>query len=66
MLISELVDMYQNECNHTPASVNDLLDYYQRKYINDEIDITYYREIYMFLSRQGAISAHEKVSYAAH
>jgi hypothetical protein len=62
MLISELVHTYQDECNHTPASVNDLLDYYQKKYINDEIDITYYREIYLFLQKQGAVSSHEYVS----
>lgn len=62
MLISELVHTYQSERNHTPASVNDLLDYYQRKYINEDIDVIYYREIYMFLSKQGAISAHEYVS----
>ena len=62
MVISELVDAYQNECNQTPDSVNDLLDYYQKKYIKDEIDVNYYREIYMFLSKQGAFSAHENVS----
>lgn len=62
MLVSELVHTYQNERNHTPASMNELLDYYQQKYINDEIDINYYREIYIFLSKQGAISSHEYVS----
>ncbi|MFA1818975.1 YppF family protein [Virgibacillus oceani] len=62
MQISELVHTYQNDCNHTPDSVNDLLDYYQKKYIIGDIDVIYYREIYMFLSKQGAISAHENVS----
>jgi vacuolar-type H+-ATPase subunit C/Vma6 len=62
MLMSELADEYRHECKCTPASVNDLLDYYQRKYINGDIDIIYYREIYMFLSKQGAFSSHEYVS----
>lgn len=62
MLVSELIHTYQNERNHTPASMNELLDYFQWKYINGEIDINDYREIYMFLSKQGAFSSHEYVS----
>lgn len=41
------------------ASVNDLLDYYQKQYITGGIDIKDYRQIYSRLHKQGAVSAHE-------
>ncbi|SHG22511.1 YppF family protein [Ornithinibacillus halophilus] len=61
MLIQKLVTEYQRERNQEPNTLNDLLDYYQKKYITGEIDVKDYREIYDFLHQQGATSAHEYV-----
>ncbi|GAA0447493.1 MAG: YppF family protein [Bacillota bacterium] len=59
MYIDQLIQMYQHERNQSPNSMNDILDYYQKKYVTGEIDIVMYREIYSFLKIQGASSAHE-------
>ncbi|RDW18250.1 hypothetical protein CWR48_11740 [Oceanobacillus arenosus] len=59
MLIHELVHAFASERNYTPDSVNQLLDFYQHKYILEEIDIKNYRRIFDCLHKQGAISAHE-------
>ncbi|KKE78020.1 YppF family protein [Oceanobacillus caeni] len=57
MHIFDLVDRYMSVRNHMPDSVNDLLDFYQHKYIMGEIDIKDYRHIFAYLHKQGAISA---------
>ncbi|APC47484.1 YppF family protein [Virgibacillus halodenitrificans] len=59
MLINELITAYKEEKDRLPTSMNDLLDYYQQKYITGEIDIAYYRETYYFLFKKGAVSAYE-------
>ena len=61
MLINELILNYETDRKEAPKTLNDILDYYQNKYISGEIDIKVYREIYNFLHQQGAISAHEYV-----
>ncbi|MFC3040642.1 YppF family protein [Virgibacillus xinjiangensis] len=62
MRITELLDAYELEKNHAPETFDDLLDYYQQKYISGEIDISKYRRIYSRLNAEGAVSAHERVS----
>ncbi|TMN23075.1 hypothetical protein FH966_09400 [Lentibacillus cibarius] len=59
MSIFELITIFERERNEPPASINALLDFYQHKYITGDIDISHYRNIYHYLHRQGAISAHE-------
>ncbi|QKY68569.1 YppF family protein [Lentibacillus sp. CBA3610] len=59
MSIFELITIFEMDRNQPPESINALLDFYQQKYITGEIDITYYRKIYHYLDRQGAISSHE-------
>ncbi|SET14503.1 YppF-like protein [Oceanobacillus limi] len=59
MLVNELVTAYEAERKEAPRTMNDLLDYYQKKYIAGEIDIKDYRDVYNFLHQQGATSAHE-------
>ncbi|GAB4073938.1 hypothetical protein GCM10028778_14410 [Barrientosiimonas marina] len=59
MSIFELITIFETERNRPPESINDLLDFYQQKYITGVIDISHYRKVYYYLHRQGAISAHE-------
>lgn len=59
MHIFDLVDKYVSTRNYMPDSVNDLLDFYQNKYIMGEIDIQSYRHIFEYLHKQGATSAFE-------
>ncbi|PAV29229.1 hypothetical protein CIL05_12595 [Virgibacillus profundi] len=59
MLINEITSVFESQHKQSPESVNDLLDYYQKKYIAEEIDIKDYRRIYFQLHKQGAVSAHE-------
>ncbi|WP_085992760.1 YppF family protein [Oceanobacillus senegalensis] len=61
MLIHDLVDMFITERNHTPDSVNNLLDYFQYKYIAGEINIKDYRHIFTYLHKKGAVSAFEYI-----
>ncbi|WP_284139451.1 MULTISPECIES: YppF family protein [unclassified Virgibacillus] len=59
MLINKLITTFEAERNQLPESMNDLLDFYQKKYIFGEIDISEYRRLYGYLAGRGAISAHE-------
>ncbi|GIO25729.1 YppF family protein [Ornithinibacillus bavariensis] len=61
MLIHELITIYEAERKESPKTLNDLLDYFQRKYIAEEIDIKSYREIFNLLHQEGATSAHELI-----
>ncbi|GGA73836.1 YppF family protein [Ornithinibacillus halotolerans] len=61
MLIHDLVAEYEAVRKATPKTLNDILDYFQWKYIAGEMDIKDYRDIYNFLHQQGATSAHEYV-----
>lgn len=61
MLINELVTDYEMERRESPKTLNDILDYYQKKYITGEIDIRFYRDVYNYLHQQGATSAHEYI-----
>lgn len=61
MLINELISDYESDRKEAPKTLNDLLDYYQQKYIAGQIDIKFYRDVFTFLHQQGATSAHEYV-----
>ncbi|UJL47603.1 hypothetical protein KFZ58_06980 [Virgibacillus sp. NKC19-16] len=56
---NELKHMYEIEREQSPESTNDLLDFYQGKYVTGEIGIHYYRTVYYYLHEEGAISVHE-------
>jgi hypothetical protein len=58
-MLEILQKAYQNEKKHSPQSIHALLDYYQHKYITDEITIADYKDIFSCLHREGAISAYE-------
>ncbi|MBY7143081.1 hypothetical protein KFZ56_08430 [Virgibacillus sp. NKC19-3] len=55
----ELKNTYENEREQSPESTNDLLDFYQGKYVTGQISIHYYRKAYYYLHEEGAISVHE-------
>lgn len=59
MPIEKIAIDFKMERRATAASINDLLDYYQKQYITGEIDIKDYHQIYSYLHKQGAVSAHE-------
>ncbi|WP_100011440.1 YppF family protein [Lentibacillus sediminis] len=59
MMLNDLLAAYEIERHHGPDSLNDVLDFYQKKYISGEIDIISYRNIYYYLNKEGAESAHE-------
>ena len=61
MLKNELVTEYEAVRKETPKTLNDILDYFQWKYITGEIDIKTYRDVYNFLHQKGATSAHDFV-----
>lgn len=61
MLINELMNTYELEKEQSPESTNDLLDFYQGKYVTGEIGIYYYRKVYNYLHEEGATSVHEYV-----
>jgi len=61
MYVDKLYTTYEHDRNQQPESVDHLLDFYQEKYIAEEIDIKAYRTIYFHLHEQGAKSAHEYV-----
>ncbi|WP_026905711.1 YppF family protein [Paucisalibacillus globulus] len=61
MLINELISNYETDRKEAPKTLNDILDFYQNKYISGDIDIKVYRDIYNFLHQQGATSAHEYI-----
>ncbi|GAB3060290.1 YppF family protein [Virgibacillus ainsalahensis] len=61
MPINELLAAYESERKHSPETINNLLDFYQKKYIIGEIDIQHYRDIYFYLHKEGATSAHDYV-----
>ncbi|WP_373895672.1 YppF family protein [Virgibacillus natechei] len=55
----ELNNTYIIEREQSPESTNDLLDFYQGKYVTGKIDIHYYQKVYYYLHEEGAISVHE-------
>lgn len=61
MFINKLITNYEAERNQSPESINDLLDFYQKKYVYEEIDIVEYWRILAYLYDRGASSAHEYV-----
>ena len=52
-MLEILQKAYQNEKKHSPQSIHALLDYYQHKYITDEITIADYKDIFSCLHREG-------------
>ncbi|WP_249870140.1 YppF family protein [Oceanobacillus saliphilus] len=58
-MLNELLDAFEMEHKFAPQTIDNLLDYYQKKYINGEIDIKTYQNIYSCLHEKGAVSAHE-------
>ncbi|WP_188455272.1 YppF family protein [Virgibacillus oceani] len=59
MQLTELIKAYEHDRKRKFESINQLLDFYQNKYIAGEIDLLAYREIYNYLDKQGARSSHE-------
>lgn len=62
-MLNKLLDAFETEHKYAPHTIDNLLDYYQKKYIHGEIDIKAYRTIYYCLHEKGAISAHEYTYY---
>lgn len=59
MHVNELITLYVVDRNEPPATIDHLLDFYQYKYISEEIDLGEYMKIYYYLNKQGATSAHD-------
>ncbi|WP_042224608.1 YppF family protein [Oceanobacillus manasiensis] len=60
MQLHTLVARYEIDRSHAPDSIHALLDYYQTKYISQEIDLVVYREIFRCLDKEGAVSSHDQ------
>jgi len=58
-MMNTLISTFKKERNQAPQSINELLDYFQRKYIIGEITINDYRQIFACLHKEGAVSAYE-------
>ncbi|MFC4024491.1 YppF family protein [Oceanobacillus longus] len=58
-MLNQLLNDFEMEHKFAPHTIDNLLDYYQKKYINGEIDIKTYHDIYSCLHEKGAVSAHE-------
>ncbi|RLL45046.1 hypothetical protein D8M04_09235 [Oceanobacillus piezotolerans] len=63
MHIHDLVDTFISERHYSPDTINNLLDYYQQKYITGKIEPNDYRNIFAYLHKQGATSAYETQQY---
>lgn len=59
MLVNELIVLYERDRNEPPATMNNLLDFYQYQYISEKINVQEYMQIYRYLAKNGAISAHD-------
>ncbi|GGB39726.1 hypothetical protein F3157_07220 [Virgibacillus dakarensis] len=59
MQLQDLIQAYEQDRGQSYQSINQLLDFYQKKYIAGEIDITTYQKVFHFLHDQGATSSHE-------
>lgn len=59
MRLYDLQQIYKQDQGEDSSSVNQLLDFYQKKYINRDIDISTYQKVFYLLHDQGAVSAHE-------
>ncbi len=53
-MIAELTKRYQQVKKCAPLHVNELLDYLQKSYVNGELSIIEYKNIYRELDRQNA------------
>lgn len=58
-MIEDLITKFETERNQPLQTINELLDYYQHKYITGEININDYRNIFACLHNEGASSAFE-------
>lgn len=54
MLFEELIHRFQLEKNQPPLHANELLDYVQKCYIQREITIGEYKELYQELNKRNA------------
>lgn len=61
MQLKGLILDFEHNQKQSYESINQLLDYYQKKYIAGDIDIVTYRKIFHYLDEQGAKSSHEYV-----
>ncbi|MEN1970353.1 YppF family protein [Lentibacillus sp. N15] len=59
MQLYELAQAYEHNRGVAYQSINQLLDFYQQKYISGDIDITTYQEVFHVLHEQGATSSHD-------
>ena len=59
MHLHDLQRIYKRDQGENSQSINQLSDFYQKKYINCDIDIATYQKVYYFLHDQGAVSSHE-------
>lgn len=60
MLIENLIHHYIQEKNHSPLHTNDLLDFVQKKYIQEELSIVEYKQLYFELDK---LKAEKPLSY---
>lgn len=61
MQLDDLEQVYKQDNGKASPTVNQLLDFYQKKYINNDIDIITYKNVFRLLHDQGAISSHENL-----
>lgn len=56
MFKSKMDELYFNENNQCPETLNDLLDYTKKSYITNKIDIVLYKNVMKELYELGAFS----------
>jgi REP element-mobilizing transposase RayT len=54
MFLKDLINRYKQERDQSPSNVNDLLDYTQRCYIQGEISIKEYKQLFFELDKNHA------------
>lgn len=59
MYIKEMRELFFNEKNYSLESMNELLDYSKQSYINNKIDIQFYRNVLKELYELGAFSPYD-------
>lgn len=58
MLLNELIHLFISEKEYRPFHSNDLLDFLQKKYIQEELSIAQYKKLYSELDKLKAEKPH--------
>jgi YppF-like protein len=60
-MLEELIHRFQLEKNQSPLHANELLDYVQKRYIQSEISIVEYKNLFNELTKRNAEKPHSYI-----